>query len=310
MRFEKRLCEDGSEGGVRIILTRGMFPEGIRLCDQARASERARQHVRGSRQRSPVGLRVLRPSGLFQQVVGLRALACSLVLCTLLSFHVKADISPLPDPVIEKYLDEIAKPTRTLHLTGSQAEPAIQTLKVLGPISDDDIRSLLPLPGYHRPTVYSIVGDARYARLRAGQFCGPLCGSGTDLVFRRDPLRVDLPTLEGVDQLIIQSLDPLGRSSRAERRGESGRPDLAQVASGIRCGRVARQFSVLSWPRTDDRWPDALAVKRTLAPLSRDRTRSVPSRESLAAVFDEPTRVAGARGHPTDGPSQARRRFL
>jgi hypothetical protein len=29
------------------------------------------------------------------------------MLCVLLSFHVQADISPLPDPAVESYLDHI-----------------------------------------------------------------------------------------------------------------------------------------------------------------------------------------------------------
>lgn len=121
---------------------------------------------------------------------GFGVLACCLILCALLSFRVQTDISPLPDPVVDNYLNEITKPERVFRVessTPTKGNAAVQTIKVFGSISDNDIRSLVQLSGYHRQSVYSIIGDARYARVRAGTFCGRLCGSGTDLVFRRDP---------------------------------------------------------------------------------------------------------------------------
>jgi hypothetical protein len=130
------------------------------------------------------------PQALFRRpLISLTAVVCSMLVSTMLSLHAKADISPLPDPAVEQHLAAIGKPERLFRLTQSApapGKPAVQKIKVFGSISDDDIRSLLQLSGYHRQSVYSIVGDAQYARVRAGMFCGSLCGSGTDLVFKHD----------------------------------------------------------------------------------------------------------------------------
>ncbi len=98
----------------------------------------------------------------------------------------KAEISPLPDPEIEHYLGAIQKPYRLLRIPRPvhvEGLPDRQRIEVYGSISDSDITILLKLSGYHRQTVYRVVGDGRYARLMASPAEGTT--QSADLVFAR-----------------------------------------------------------------------------------------------------------------------------
>jgi hypothetical protein len=81
---------------------------------------------------------------------------------------VAVELPPLPDFNMFEHIRNIPKPERVFCRSAAATEcPAADRIRVLGSISDSDVKAILPLAEKKRTRAAQITGDARAAELVA-----------------------------------------------------------------------------------------------------------------------------------------------
>jgi len=126
---------------------------------------------------------LLRPSALF--------LVCGFflpVLAARAQNEVTIPLGPLEDLDITHHVDAIKEPRRRVQLpvmVRGGRDTAQRVVEVVGPLTNDDLESIVRLTGLYNQGLNVIVGDSRYATAHCGASCGPHCTRDIRFTFER-----------------------------------------------------------------------------------------------------------------------------